>query len=190
MGRISTRGTSSQVDLAGCTRCQLSSQEIVHVNASLSQYRPECSFWHVCGMVWHGCIKVRDGIKPDFVTTGSLAVEFETAHPQFPDDLAIAKAGQAAHLRSDHDGVVAALTGRREVWRAVALAPGLDQLPGNVTCDLQSLGNRPTLRYEAGKFIRSAKENPFRQLLDLYVNGQLHRINRTIHLNTRVNAPA
>ncbi len=159
---------------------QLSSQEIVHIDAGLSQYRPERSLWHVSGMVWHGSIEIRAGIKPNFMAAGRLAVEFESAHPQLPDDLAIAKPGQAAHLRGDHDGVVPALTGGREVRHAVSLASGFDQLPGNVASDLKSLGDRPTLRYEARKFIGSGKENSFRQFLDLYVNGQFHRINRTI----------
>ena len=89
-------------------------------------------------MVRHGRVEICARIKPDFVATGSLAAEFEAAHPQFPDDLAITKPGQAAHLRSNYDGVVSPLTGCREVRNAVSFPSGVDQFPGNVTGDLKS----------------------------------------------------
>jgi hypothetical protein len=114
------------------------------------------------------------------MATGALAVEFEAAHHLFPNDLAIAKPGQAAHLRRYHDGIVSALSGGREIRNAVPFAPGFDQFPGNVPCDLKSLGNRPPLRYETGKFVRGGKENAFRQFLNLYSNRQFYTTDPTI----------
>jgi len=92
------------------------------------------------------------------MATGGLAVELEATHPQLPNDLTVSESRQPTHSGCDHDGIVAPFTGSRETWGSVAFAPGINQLPSDITRDLKRLGNRPTLRHEAGKFIRGRKE--------------------------------
>ena len=114
------------------------------------------------------------------MAASGLAVELESAGPEHPNDFFIPESCQAAHSRSDHDRVVPPVAGRRQVRNPVALAPSFDQFPGDIARDIERLGNCPPLRHEAGKLIRSRKEQAFRQFLDLYSNRQFYTIDPTI----------
>jgi hypothetical protein len=109
-------------------------------------------------MIRHRCIAIRAGIEPDFMATRGLTVELEAAQLQLPNDLFVPESCQAAHLRRDHDRVVSPFAGSRQVRDAVPLAASFDQCPGDVARNLQCFGNRPSLRYEAGKFIGGRQE--------------------------------
>jgi hypothetical protein len=125
-------------------------------------------------MIRHRCLTIHARIQPDFVATGGLAIKLEAAHLQFPSDLPVSEPCQPSHSRRDHNRLVSPFTGSRQTRGAIALAPGFDQFPGYVARNLKCLGNRPTLRYEAGKFIRRREKQAFRQFLNLDSNRQLH----------------
>jgi hypothetical protein len=55
-----------------------------------------------------------------------LAVEHETARPQFASDLSVAESRQTAHLCSDHNGVVSPFAGGWQIRNAVTLTPRFD----------------------------------------------------------------
>ena len=114
------------------------------------------------------------------MAASGLAVELEAANTQPSNYFPIPESAQTAHLCRDHDHVISPLTGCRQIRNAVSLAAGFDQFPGDVARDIERLGNRPPLRYKAGKFIRGRKKQAFRQFLDLYSNRQFHKIDPTI----------
>lgn len=77
-------------------------------------------------MVWQRRISIRAGIEPNFVAASGLAVEHETARPQFASDLSVAESRQTAHLCSDHNGVVSPFAGGWQIRNAVTLTPRFD----------------------------------------------------------------
>ena len=50
----------------------------------------------------------------------------------------------------NHDGIVSPLASGWQVRNAVAFAPGFNELPGDVACDVECFGDCPPLRDEAG----------------------------------------
>jgi hypothetical protein len=104
------------------------------------------------------------------MTTSGLPVELEATYLQLPNDFPVSESRQAAHSRGDHNRVVSALCGGRQIGHPVSLASSLNQFPSNVAGDVECLSNGPTLRDEAGEFIRGCEEQSFRQFLDLYPN--------------------
>src|SRR5438045_4919278 len=95
------------------------------------------AYERVARMICQSCITIRPAVEPDFVATGGLPVEVETAKLQLSNDFPVAEARKAAHLRSDYNRVVTTFTRARQVWNSIALTPGFDQFPSNITCDLQ-----------------------------------------------------
>ncbi len=57
---------------------------------------------------------------------------------------------------------------------AFPFAACFNELPGNISRDLEGLGNRPPLRYQARQFVGGRQINPLRQLLYLDANGEFH----------------
>jgi hypothetical protein len=109
-------------------------------------------------MIWHSGKAPRAGIEPDFMATGGLPVELKTAPLQLPNDLSVSESREAAHSCGDHNGVVPAVTGCRQVRHNIAFASGLNQFSSDVARDIERLSNRSALGYEARKFIRRRKE--------------------------------
>jgi hypothetical protein len=104
-------------------------------------------------MIWDCCIPVRDRIKPDFMAAGGLAVELEAASLKLPNDLPVPEPRKATHSGGDHDRVVVPLAGRGQTGDTTALAPGLNQLPRDVSCDIERLGDSSPLRDQTGEFL-------------------------------------
>ena len=103
-----------------------------------------------------------------------LAIELEPMHLQSLNDLPVSESREAAHLRGDHNCVVAPLIGCGQVRNAVALASSFDQPAGDVACDVEGLGDCPALCDQARELIRSCEEHSFWQFLNLYPDRQLH----------------
>ena len=101
-----------------------------------------------------------------------LALEFEAVSLQSLNDVSIAESHETVHLRSDYDGVISPLRGRRQIWHAFAFAPGLNEFPGHVPCDVERFCNGAALRNKALQFIRCCEKQPFRQFLNANINGQ------------------
>ena len=95
------------------------------------------------------------------MAAGGLAVEYEAAQLQLPNDLSVTESRQAAHSCGDHDREVSPVIDTRQVRNTIALTPGFNQFPGDVACDVERLGNGSPLSYKAGKFIRGRKEKAF-----------------------------
>ena len=125
-------------------------------------------------MVGNRCVSVGSGVEPDFVTAGGLAIELEAARLQFTNYFPIAISREPAHSGCDYDGVIPPLACTRKILSVVSLAPGIDQLPRNIACDVERLGNSPPLGDQARNFFRGREEDSFRQLLHLYLNGYFH----------------
>jgi hypothetical protein len=125
-------------------------------------------------MVGNRCVPVGRGIEPDFVTTGGLAIKLEAARLQLPNYFPLAESREPAHSGCDYDGVVAPLACARKILSAVPVAPGFDQLPRNIACDVERLGDSPPLGDQARNLFRGREEDSFRQLLHLYLNRYFH----------------
>jgi hypothetical protein len=77
-----------------------------------------------------------------------LPVKREATPLQLPNDLSISESGKPAHSRRYHDHIVATLTCGRQVRNALTFTTGVNQLAGNVTRDIERLGNGSSLRHE------------------------------------------
>jgi len=108
------------------------------------------------------------------MATSRLAVKLETVHLQSLNDLSVSESRKAPHSRSDHDGVVSPLMGRRQIGSAAALASSLNQLAGDVARDVEGFSNSPALCDKARELVRSRQKYSFWQFLNLYPNCQLH----------------
>ncbi len=111
---------------------------------------------------------------PDFVATRGLAIKFEPTGPELPRNLSIAEPGKPAHLCRHYDGEVSLVRGRWQRELCVPLAARLDELSGDVPCDIQSLGDGSALRYQSRQFVGGCQVESFRQFLDLDTNNELH----------------
>ncbi len=101
-------------------------QEVVRIDSSLFQNCPQRSFRHVPWVIRQRCVTIRAGIEPDFMATGGLPVELESAYFQFPCNIAVSETCQPSHSPCDHDCVVSTLTSSRQTWNAVSLATRFD----------------------------------------------------------------
>ena len=108
------------------------------------------------------------------MATGGLAIELEAEQPQLPNNLPVSESFEARHSRRHDNRVVPPLGRSWQIRKAVAFAPRLNQLASDVASNIERLRNCPALRDQAWEFIRGCKEQSFRQLLDLYLNRQLH----------------
>ncbi len=108
------------------------------------------------------------------MTAGRLAVKLESTRLEFPYDIAIAETRETAHLRSHHDRVVPAAGGRGERDFALPFAPGLDEFPSYIPCDLKRLCNRPPLRHQPREFVGCCQVKTFRQFINLDANREFH----------------
>jgi hypothetical protein len=95
-------------------------------------------------------------------------------HPQLPNDFPVTETREAAHSSRYDDRVIPALGDARQILDTAALAPSLNQLPGDIASYLERLSDSSPLCDQPGKLIRRGEENSFRQLFDLYLNRQLH----------------
>ena len=108
------------------------------------------------------------------MTASGLAIKLEAARLQLTNYFPIAESREPTHSGCDYDGVIPPLTGTGETLSVVPLAPCFDQLPRNIACDVQRLGDSPPLGDQARNFFRSREEDSFRQLLHLYLNRYFH----------------
>ncbi len=125
-------------------------------------------------MVGNRGVSVGSRVEPDFVTPGGLAIELEAARFQLTNYFPIAESREPTYSGCDCDRVIPPLTCARKILRVVPFAPGLDQLPCNIACDVERLSDGPPLGDQARNFFRRREEDAFRKLLHMYLNGYFH----------------
>ena len=122
-------------------------EKSVRIHCRLLQNRAECAFGHVAGMIRDRRIAVCAGVVPDLMTAGSLSIKLESTSFELPNDFAMTKAREAAHLRGHHDRVVATIRSRGKRDFTFPFAACFNELPSNVPRDVEGLRNRPPLRH-------------------------------------------
>jgi hypothetical protein len=108
------------------------------------------------------------------MTTGSLSIKLKSTNSELSNNFPITKAGEATHLCRYDDRVVATIGRRRKRDFAFPFAACFNELPGNVSRDVEGLGNRSPLRNQARQFVGGRQVNSLRQLLYLDANGEFH----------------
>jgi hypothetical protein len=73
----------------------------------------------------------------------------ESTGSELANDLAITKASEPAHLRGHDDHIVVTIGSRGKRDLAFPFTVCFNQLPGNVTRDVEGLRNRPPLCHQA-----------------------------------------
>src|SRR4029077_10765580 len=111
-------------------------------------------FGHVAMMIRHGCVSFCFGVIPDLMTAGGLSIKLKSTNSELSNNFPITKAGESTHLCRYDDRVVATIGRCRKRDFAFPLTARFNELPGNISRDVEGLGNRPPLRYQARQFVR------------------------------------
>ena len=79
-------------------------QELIRVRTSLLENGPQCSLWHVPGMIRYGCVPVRSLAIPDLMASSRLPVKAETGGLEPSNDVAVTETAQTAHQNPTTSG--------------------------------------------------------------------------------------